>query len=80
MSSQAPSNLKQIVGANIRSARKRKALTQTQLAGLLGVPDMYVSKWERGLHRPNDSTLFALAEALDCDFVALFTEPEERAA
>ena len=39
-------------GDGIRSIRERLGLTQEQLARLLGVHPLTVSKWERGLLQP----------------------------
>ena len=38
---------------NVARARRRAGLTQTRLARLLGVHPITVSKWERGVLRPN---------------------------
>lgn len=44
--------------------RKEKGFTQKQLAGMVGVTDKAVSKWERGLSLPDTALLIPLAEAL----------------
>lgn len=51
----------------IKILRKRKSLTQHQLADKLGVTDKAVSKWERGLGTPDISMLNKLALILDID-------------
>lgn len=51
----------------IKILRKRKGLTQHQLADKLGVTDKAVSKWERGLGTPDISMLNKLALILDID-------------
>ena len=51
----------------IKTLRKRKNLTQHQLADKLGVTDKAVSKWERGLGTPDISILNKLALILDID-------------
>lgn len=51
----------------IKTLRKRKCLTQHQLADKLGVTDKAVSKWERGLGTPDISMLNKLAMVLDID-------------
>ena len=53
------------VGARIAASRKKKELTQKQLADLLHVTDKAVSKWECGKNFPDLTLLEALATALD---------------
>lgn len=43
--------------AEIRSIREKLFLTQDQLAQLLGVHSMTISKWERGLLQPSPHNL-----------------------
>ena len=52
------------VGGLIRRLRLEMGLTQLELAGLLGVSDKAVSKWERGLGCPEVSLLPPLSRAL----------------
>lgn len=58
-------------GEMIRSLRQRQGLTQAQLAGMIGVSDKAVSKWERGCGAPDISLLPCLSEALKTDIDAL---------
>jgi transcriptional regulator with XRE-family HTH domain len=65
------------IGKRIRERRDELDLTQRELADLMtaapGVGSQEVSNWERGLHRPNDTNLELLAEALqttEADLVA----------
>lgn len=74
MPSQVPSSIKATIGANLRAARKRQGLTQRELAALVGVPDLHISRWERGAHRPSDANLYALAEALGLSYVDFYVE------
>ena len=50
------------VSNNIRKHRKRKNLTQAQLAEHLCVTSQNVSKWEKGLSMPDISNLWKLAQ------------------
>ncbi|MEG0377232.1 MAG: helix-turn-helix domain-containing protein [Eubacterium sp.] len=52
------------MGAFIYTLRKKKGLTQKQLAEKLSVTDKAISKWERGLGYPDIMILSALAESL----------------
>lgn len=54
-------------GKSIAYLRKRKGLTQKQLADVLGISDKAVSKWERGLSCPDVSLVNQLAVVLDSD-------------
>lgn len=78
----APSNasrsLATILGANIRAARVRRGLTQGALASAVGVSDlMVVSKWERGVYRPSDENLLALARELGHPLPWFVTDHEQ---
>lgn len=53
------------IGKFIAQCRKRKNLTQEQLAEKLGISDRAVSKWERGLNMPDASLMLELADILD---------------
>ena len=48
----------------LKELRKRKGLTQTQLADALGVHLQTVSKWERGVTEPDISLIWETAAAL----------------
>ena len=62
----------QKTGALIAAARKKKGLTQQQLARQLHISHTTVSKWERGLGFPEVSLLEPLAAALDLTLPELF--------
>ena len=49
----------------LKEYRKRKGLTQTQVADALGVHLQTVSKWERGVSEPDISLLGEIAATLD---------------
>jgi transcriptional regulator with XRE-family HTH domain len=57
----------QRMGARIAARRVEKGLSQVDVARALPgkVDGSQVSRWERGLHRPNDETLERLGEILD---------------
>jgi transcriptional regulator with XRE-family HTH domain len=64
----------------VRRAREAIPLTQTALAGMLGVASSLVSKWERvNSDEPRDftiSTLGRLSDALGCKPTDLLSERE----
>lgn len=47
--------------------RKRKGMTQSQVAERMGVEQPTYQRWEAGKREPNFQQLFALAEVLDVD-------------
>lgn len=71
---QATPQIKQIIGANIKALRKAKGLTRRALADLIDADQMLIYKWERGMHRPADENLSALAIALHVDMAYLLTD------
>ena len=53
------------IGKFIAECRKRKNLTQMQLAEKLGITDKAVSKWERGVAMPDSSIMLELCDVLN---------------
>lgn len=53
------------IGRFIAEERKKKNLTQRQLADILGISDKTVSKWERGNGFPEISLLLPLCSELE---------------
>jgi transcriptional regulator with XRE-family HTH domain len=80
MPSQAPRQIKTIIGLNLSAARQARGLTQRELAQALDTDAFQVSRWERGTNRPSDVTLMRLAEALGVEYVSFFIDPAEKAA
>ena len=52
------------IGKFIAECRREKNLTQMQLAQKLGITDKAISKWERGVSKPNSSIMLELCEIL----------------
>lgn len=59
---------------NIRTFRKQRALTQEQLAEVLGVTVGAVYKWEAGLSVPDSAMLIALSQTLETPVSTLLGE------
>lgn len=57
----------QTLGTKVRDLREAKGLTVEQLAVYAQLSVATVSRIERGVVKPNRSTLYMLAGALDCD-------------
>ena len=53
------------IGRFIAERRKKKNLTQMQLAEKLGITDRAVSKWENGKGMPDSSLMLDLCSELD---------------
>ena len=53
------------IGKFIAECRKKKEITQKELADQLGVTDKSVSKWERGINLPESGLLIPLCDCLD---------------
>ena len=62
---------------NIRNIRKRKGISQEELAIKLNVVRQTVSKWEKGLSVPDSEMLIKLAEKLDTTVNVLLGENVE---
>ena len=52
------------IGETIASLRKKKGMTQNELAEKMNVTDKAVSKWERDLSCPDVNTISKLADVL----------------
>lgn len=51
---------------NIRSFRKEKRISQSELGEKVGYTQQAVAKWESGESEPNTNTLLKLAEIFGC--------------
>lgn len=65
--------LEQIVIENIRRIRKERGLTQEELAELCGTSVSYIGLLEIGKNIPKLSTIERIANALNVDYIELFT-------
>lgn len=72
------SELRARVGARLREWRKRRGLTQEQLAERAGLSYKFVGEVERGMGNPTLETLGRLADALHLDLADLVRAPEPR--
>lgn len=62
------------IGPRIREARHLAGMTQKQLAALVHVETIQVSRWERGDSVPSVARLERIAEALGVPVTAFFGE------
>lgn len=66
------------IGKNISVARKKKDITQEELADRIGVSVQAVSKWENGHNLPDISNLIKISELTDTPLRALFDETDSQ--
>lgn len=64
-------------GTKIADLRKKKGLTQAQLAEILNISNKTVSRWETGEGYPEITLLSPLARALSVSLDELLAEPTE---
>jgi transcriptional regulator with XRE-family HTH domain len=64
----------------LRSLRKQKNLSQTELGKLAGLHYTHIGRFERGISRPSGDTLKRLADALDISSDYLLDGSNEDAA
>lgn len=64
-------------GEKIALLRKRKELTQEQMAEILGVSRQSVSRWEMDMAFPETEKLIRLSRILECSIDFLLNEKEE---
>jgi transcriptional regulator with XRE-family HTH domain len=71
----------QMFGERLRELRKRRTLTQEELATRADLAGPYISDMERGLKVPSLTTVLQLAMALECkvtELVGLFDKTDLR--
>src|SRR5260370_3224670 len=64
------------IGARLASARKLRAISQSQLARDAGISRQALSALEAGAYQAGVTTALRLARALGCSVEELFEEPE----
>jgi len=57
-------DMRKLVGRNVQRIRKKKGLTQEQLAEISGFSQQYISGLEQGRRNPTVVTLYELVSAL----------------
>lgn len=66
------------LGEIIKVERKKKNLTQKQLASFCGASHTSICEWERGSHHPNSTALMALATVFGEQFLLSAKEAKRR--
>jgi len=67
------------VGARLRSLRKERHLTQTELARQIGIQQSDLSRMEKGEYRVSLDNLFKILAVFDLNFDDLFNEKQNTA-
>lgn len=80
MQMQAPLQIKQVVGLNIAAARADLNESRRAFGERIGVDQMLVYKWERGLHHPSAENMAALAVATRRDVSWFYVNRERKDA
>ena len=65
------------IGKGIQIIRKRKGMTQRQLAEKIGIPANSLSRYEIGMHEPNYDMTLRIAEALEVAPIEFIKATEE---
>ena len=67
-----------LFGANLREARRKAKLTQTDVQKLTGIQQHYISEIENGVWNVTLDTMTTLAQAVGTDVRALLKRPTKR--
>ena len=70
-------NLEVCFGKNVRKVRKKKGVSQEQLALNAGIDRSYMSRVERGIVSITLRKVYIIAQALECDVKELLPTKEE---
>ena len=69
-------NRLQNIGSNVKKLRKKKKLSQIELAVVVGIDRSYLSEIENGRANMSVSVLYAVADSLGVDIAELFKNNE----
>lgn len=70
-------DISKLIGERIKSARKRAGLTQQELADLIQVSNITVSRWESGTQTADDENKRNLARVLDTSLMYIMGETND---
>ena len=62
------------IGEKIKELRTENALSQMQLAKIIGVSQKAIDYWERNVNEPKASYIIALVKAFDIAYDEFFAE------
>jgi len=78
LSSKSPIPLAKVLGENLALLRKRRSMTQSQLAAAIGIEIETLSKYERGIVSPRVGQLEKICAVLEVAAWTLFVSAEEQ--
>ncbi len=61
-----------LIGMNLKVARTRKSITQSELACMLNVEQSYISKLERGTVAASCERIYEIMQILECESKDIF--------
>ena len=70
-------DMRVLVGRNVTRIRRKKGLTQEQLAETSGFSQQYISSLENGRRNPTVITVYELASALGVSHMDLVRPPKK---
>lgn len=65
-----------IYAIKLKRFRLSKGLSQKEFADLIGVSEISVSSWERGVRKPKEKTMRIMAKKTGLDFYEVFFNEE----
>ena len=66
-----------VIGMNIKLARTKKSLSQSEFADKLNVEQSYISKLERGMVAASSERIYEIIHILGCKFDDIFPKETE---
>ncbi|WP_322890630.1 MULTISPECIES: helix-turn-helix transcriptional regulator [unclassified Yoonia] len=69
-------NIREIFAKNLRAARRRKGLSQEELAHRADLDRTYISSLERNVYNPTIDVVARLADALEIEAASLLQKSE----
>jgi len=70
-------NINTKTGKNIARIRKKKNMTQRQLAEKIGVSQQQIGQWENAIKNPKIETILKISKALSCNPKEIIAEFDE---
>jgi transcriptional regulator with XRE-family HTH domain len=69
-----PTKVDRVIGRRIRAERVAAEVTQTELAGAIGLSFQQLQKYENGTNRVTAAKLFEICQILDVPIASMYQE------